>query len=133
MKFYICKHCGNIVTKLTSAGVPLHCCGEEMSLLEAGVTDAAVEKHVPAVTVEGNVVKVAVGSVTHPMTAEHYIPWVVLRTDKGSHRRHLSPEDAPLALFSLAEDEQPLEVYAWCNQHGLWKADRKKMERGSEA
>ena len=44
-----------------------------MQLLEAGVTDAAQEKHVPAVTVEGNLVKVSVGSVTHPMTAEHFI------------------------------------------------------------
>jgi hypothetical protein len=63
--------------------------------------EASHEKHIPVPTVEGRTVKVAVGAVDHPMTAEHYIPWVVLRTDKGSHRRHLSPEDAPLALFSL--------------------------------
>lgn len=44
MKFYICRHCGNIITKLTSSKVPVHCCGEPMELLEAGVTDAAVEK-----------------------------------------------------------------------------------------
>ena len=77
MKFYICKHCGNVITKLTSAQVPVKCCGEEMHVLEAGVTDAAQEKHVPAVTVEGSLVKVDVGSVTHPMTAEHFIQWVV--------------------------------------------------------
>ena len=59
MKFYICKHCGNVITKLTSAQVPVKCCGEEMHVLEAGVTDAAQEKHVPAVTVEGSLVKVA--------------------------------------------------------------------------
>lgn len=40
MKFYICKHCGNVITKLTSAQVPVKCCGEEMHVLEAGVTDA---------------------------------------------------------------------------------------------
>ena len=27
MKFYICKHCGNVITKLTSAQVPVKCCG----------------------------------------------------------------------------------------------------------
>ena len=80
MKFYICKHCGNVITKLTSAQVPVKCCGEEMHVLEAGVTDAAQEKHVPAVTVEGSLVKVDVGSVTHPMTAEHFIQWVVVET-----------------------------------------------------
>ena len=56
MKFYICKHCGNVITKLTSSQVPVQCCGENMQPLEAGVTDAAVEKHVPVVTVEGNLV-----------------------------------------------------------------------------
>ena len=123
MKFYICKHCGNIVTKLTSANVPLKCCGETMQLLEAGVTDAAVEKHVPAVTVEGSLVKVSVGSVAHPMTAEHYIPWVVLETERGASIQWLNPEDAPEAVFALSEGQTPKAVYAYCNLHGLWKAD----------
>ena len=91
MKFYICKHCGNVITKLTSAQVPVKCCGEEMHVLEAGVTDAAQEKHVPAVTVEGSLVKVDVGSVTHPMTAEHFIQWVVVETDRRRRRRSCSP------------------------------------------
>lgn len=123
MKFYICKHCGNIVTKLTSVGVPLKCCGEELQLLEAGVTDAAVEKHVPAVTVEGNVVKVSVGSVTHPMTAEHSILWVALETEKGASIQWLNPGEAPEAVFALAEGQTAKAVYAYCNLHGLWKRD----------
>ena len=122
VKFYICPHCGNIIEMIHDAGVNPVCCGQKMDELVPGSVEASHEKHIPVPTVEGRTVKVAVGAVDHPMTAEHYIPWVVLRTDKGSHRRHLSPEDAPLALFSLAEDEQPLEVYAWCNLHGLWKA-----------
>ena len=123
MKFYICKHCGNIVTKLTSAGVPIKCCGENMVLLEAGVTDAAVEKHVPAVTVEGNLVKVSVGSVAHPMTAEHYIPWVALETETSASVEWPQPEQAPEVVFALAEGQKPKAVYAWCNLHGLWKAE----------
>ena len=123
MKFYICRHCGNIVTKLTSAGVPLKCCGENMQLLEAGVTDAAVGKHIPAVTVDGDLVKVSVGSVAHPMTAEHYIPWVVLETERGASIQWLNPEDTPEAAFALPEGQTPKAVYAYCNLHGLWKAD----------
>lgn len=123
MKFYICRHCGNIVTKLTSASVPLKCCGENMQLLEAGVTDAAVEKHIPAVTVDGDLVKVSVGSVAHPMTAEHYIPWVVLEAERGASIQWLNPEDAPEAVFALAGGQTPKAVYAYCNLHGLWKAD----------
>ena len=123
MKFYICETCGNVVTKLTSSGVPLKCCGKNMSVLEAGVTDAAVEKHVPAVTVEGNVVKVAVGSVTHPMTAEHYIPWVAMETEVGASVQWLQPGQAPEVTFVVPEGQSVKAVYAYCNLHGLWKAD----------
>ena len=123
MKFYICKHCGNVITKLTSSQVPVQCCGENMQPLEAGVTDAAVEKHVPVVTVEGNLAKVHVGSVTHPMTAEHLIQWVAVVTDRDALIHWFHPEEAPEAVFALAEGQQVKEVYAYCNLHGLWKAE----------
>ena len=123
MKFYICKHCGNVITKLTSSQVPVQCCGENMQPLEAGVTDAAVEKHVPVVTVEGNLVKGHVGSVTHPMTAEHLIQWVAVVTDRDALIHWFHPEEAPEAVFALAEGQQVKEVYAYCNLHGLWKAE----------
>ena len=123
MKFYVCEHCGNIVTKLTSAGVPIQCCGENMVELQAGVKEAAVEKHVPAVSVEGNLVKVSVGSVAHPMTEEHYIPWVALETERSASIHWLNPSDAPEVVFALAEGQTAKAVYAWCNLHGLWKTD----------
>ncbi|SFP92898.1 superoxide reductase [Oscillibacter sp. PC13] len=123
MKFYICRHCGNVVTKLTSSGVPVKCCGEDMQLLEAGVTDAAVEKHVPVVTVEGSLVKVNVGSVTHPMTAEHLIQWVALEMEQGAQIHWLHPEETPEAVFALPEGGKAKSVYAYCNLHGLWKAE----------
>ena len=48
MKFYICEHCGNIVTFLQSSGVPVMCCGQKMTELVPGTSDGAKEKHVPA-------------------------------------------------------------------------------------
>ena len=30
-KYYICKHCGNIVLKAKDSGVPVVCCGEPMT------------------------------------------------------------------------------------------------------
>ena len=54
VRYYICKHCGNIVEKVKDKGVPVICCGEPMQELKAGVTDAAVEKHVPVYTIEGS-------------------------------------------------------------------------------
>ena len=53
-KFYICKHCGNIVTFLKESGAPLTCCGDLMTQLIPNSVDAANEKHVPQVTVEGD-------------------------------------------------------------------------------
>ena len=59
-KFYICKHCGNIIAKVKDAGVPVVCCGEKMSEIIPNTTDAAVEKHLPVWTVENGVVHVKV-------------------------------------------------------------------------
>ena len=121
-KFYICKHCGNIIAKVKDAGVPVVCCGEPMSEIVPGTTDAAVEKHVPVWTVENGIVHVKVGSVEHPMLPEHYIQWIALETNLGSQIRYLQPGQAPKAEFVLADGEEMVAVYEYCNLHGLWKA-----------
>lgn len=121
-KFFVCKHCGNMIGLLHDAGVPMMCCGEKMVELVPNTTDAAQEKHVPVATVEGNKVVVNIGSVDHPMVAEHWIQWVYLETDKGGHRKVLNPGEKPNVVFALTEDEKPLAVYEYCNLHGLWMA-----------
>jgi superoxide reductase len=121
-KFFVCKHCGNMIGLLYDAGVPMMCCGEKMVELVPNTTDAAQEKHVPVATVEGNKVVVNVGSVDHPMLDEHWIQWVYLETDKGGHRKVLNPGEKPNVVFALTEDEKPLAVYEYCNLHGLWVA-----------
>lgn len=82
-KFFICKHCGNLVGMIHNAGVKIICCGEPMTELVPNTTDAAGEKHLPVVEVSGKQVTVSVGSVPHPMTEEHHIAWVYLQTAKG--------------------------------------------------
>ena len=121
-RFYICQHCGNIVGMIHSSGVPVVCCGQKMTLIEAGTVEASREKHIPVVNVEGNTVKVSVGSVEHPMSEEHSITWIYLQTDKGGQRKCLNPGEKPEVTFAVA-DEKPVAVYAYCNLHGLWKAD----------
>ena len=121
-KFYICEHCGNIIGKIHDSGVSVVCCGQKMKNLEAGVVEASREKHIPVVKVEDGIVKVSVGSVIHPMSAEHHIAWVYLETDKGGHRKCLEIGAEPNVSFSVA-GEKPIAVYAYCNLHGLWKAD----------
>jgi superoxide reductase len=92
--------------------------------MEPGTVEASVEKHLPVVAVEGNTVKVVVGSVAHPMQEEHSILWVYLQTDRGGQRKCLKVGAEPVVTFALAE-EKPLAVYAYCNLHGLWKTDIK--------
>ena len=55
----MCKHCW----KGKDKGVPVIRCGELMPELKAGVTDAAVEKHVPVYTLDANPVHVVVGAI----------------------------------------------------------------------
>lgn len=123
MKFYVCKHCKNLVTLLHESGVPMMCCGEKMTELVPGTSDGAFEKHVPAVSVDGNTVTVKVGEVEHPMLENHYIQWVVLETKNGAQIHYLKPGEKPEAFFALAEGDEAIAAYEYCNLHGLWKKE----------
>ena len=122
LKFYICEHCGNIVVKVADKGVPVVCCGQKMTELVPGTVDASLEKHVPVIKQEGNLVTVSVGSVTHPMMEKHYIQWISLQTEQGNQRKALSPDQEPVATFALAPGDKVVAAYEYCNLHGLWKA-----------
>ncbi len=122
-KFYKCAQCGQIVAAVDKKECPVKCCGQPMEEITANTVDAAKEKHVPVVTVEGNIVKVAVGSVEHPMTEAHLIEWICLETTQGMQRKVLKAEDKPVAQFALTDDDKAVAAYAYCNLHGLWKTE----------
>ena len=122
MTIYKCKHCGNIIAHLKDSGVRCHCCGEEMQPLTANTTDAAGEKHVPVIAVDGRTVTVTVGAVEHPMLDVHYIEWIILETKQGRQRKTLKPGEKPVAVFALADGDEAVAAYEYCNLHGLWKA-----------
>ena len=121
-KFYICRHCGNLVGMVNDAGVPIVCCGEKMEALIPNTVEASGEKHIPVVTLEDNVLRVKVGSADHPMLPEHYIQWVYVQTENGGQRKALKPGDAPRVSFCLSGDKA-VAVYAYCNLHGLWATE----------
>jgi superoxide reductase len=122
-KFYVCKTCGNLVGLIQEGGGKLVCCGKEMEELVPNTVDAATEKHVPVIEVEGNKVTVKVGSVTHPMLPEHFIQWIYLVTKQGAQRKCLAPGEEPVAVFALAEGDEVEAAYEFCNLHGLWKKE----------
>lgn len=92
----------------------------ENELITANSTEAATEKHIPVIKVDGKKVHVEVGSVLHPMTEEHHISFIALVTDQKVEMKKLEHTGAPKAYFVLADDEKVLEAYAYCNLHGLW-------------
>ena len=118
-KFYICRRCGNLVGMVHDSGVPMICCGEKMEALVPNTVEASGEKHLPVAVMDGNVLRVHVGSVDHPMLPEHFIEWVYVQTDQGGQRKALKPGDAPEVSFCLGDDK----VYAYCNLHGLWMTE----------
>ena len=123
MTLYRCEHCGNIIAHINDSGVRCVCCGEEMKPLVPNTTDAAGEKHVPVIRVDGQTVTVTVGSVEHPMLEAHYIQWIMLETKEGRQRKVLKPGDKPVATFALTDTDAVVAAYEYCNLHGLWKAE----------
>lgn len=122
IQFFKCRKCGKIVETVNKGCPIVVCCGDEMKELKANTTDAATEKHVPVVSTNANVVTVSVGSVAHPMEADHFINWIALETNKGVYRKTLQPAEEPKAVFTLT-DETLVAAYEYCNKHGLWKKE----------
>ena len=121
-KFFKCPHCGDIVSYIQckEGGPGVFCCGEMMQEIKPNTVDAAKEKHVPSAVREGNKLVVTVGSVSHPMTEEHHIAWIVAADGARTQRVALTSTQAPSADFFVSDD--PVTVYAYCNLHGLWEA-----------
>jgi superoxide reductase len=120
-KFYFCPHCGNLVEMVEDSGQIPVCCGEPMKELVAKTSDVGNEKHVPVIKEEGNTITVTVGATLHPMLPEHHIQWIYILTDQGIQRKRLKAGVPPVAKFVLLDNEVLLEVYEYCNLHGLWK------------
>ena len=121
IKFFKCSNNGLVI--------PIcNCYTDATSLSDANeitpnTVEAATEKHLPAITCSGNTVTVNVGSVTHPMTEEHSITTVILETQKGGQYQILSHDVQPTVKFQVADGDKAIAAYAYCNLHGLWKAD----------
>lgn len=128
MKFMRCNHCGNIVAMVKESGVPVVCCGDNMTELIPNTTDGASERHVPVCEINGTIVHVKVGDIAHPMDDDHYIQWIAIQTSSGNQRKCLKPNDTPEACFALCEGDEVIAIYEYCNLHGLWVANCKQCQ-----
>ncbi len=115
-----CKSCGAVVKVLKDCGneeCKIQCCGEPMEELVPNSVDAAVEKHVPTYEKVGDEIVV---KVNHVMEKEHYIEWISLVNGNTEYTVRLSAEQNAEARFKYIPDST---LYAYCNKHGLWKAE----------
>ncbi|MDR2171675.1 MAG: desulfoferrodoxin [Planctomycetaceae bacterium] len=119
-EIYVCELCGNIVEIVAQGGGKLVCCGKEMALKTENTVDAAKEKHIPIVTIDGDTATVQVGSVIHPMEDAHYINWIEIQQGNITQRTQLKPNIEPKAIFKI-DPSQPVTAREYCNKHGLWK------------
>lgn len=121
--YLLCEICGNILENVKEESVI--CCGAPMKELTANARDAAIEKHVPVISINENIVTIKVGEVDHPMLEEHYIKWIYLKTNKEIKKGSLNPGDTPIATFELRDEEKVIGALAYCNLHGLWMKEVK--------
>lgn len=119
-KFLRHKDCKTLYMQMGPEDI--NCLDNSMTELVANTQDAALEKHVPALEYRDGMLHVQVGSVEHPMLAEHFIQWIFVKTREGGMYKDLKPGDAPKAVFQIPREEI-VAVYEYCNLHGLWKAE----------
>lgn len=121
MKFFKCNDDGLIIpiTKNYTSVESLDGAKE----ITPNTVDAATEKHMPVVSMNGTTVTVNVGSVAHPMTEAHSITTVILETQKGGQYKFLPHDGDPVVHFDVSSGDKPIAAYAYCNLHGLWKVE----------
>ena len=119
-QIYKCNVCGNIVEVVHTGGGELVCCGAPMELRQEKNEDEGMEEHVPVIEKTSSGVIVRVGSVAHPMTAEHHIEWIeIITADGKAGKKFLKPGDKPESEFQTRMNIAGARAY--CNVHGLWE------------
>lgn len=105
-RFFKCEICGNITEIIEASGVPIYCCGEEMSHLKA----------------ENPTFSIRVDNVSGKVTVDlgekaKECDWVYLQTNVGGQRKRFN--DKGIVEFTLWEKEDPEQIFAYSTVFGL--------------
>ena len=152
--FYRCGTCGTVQVCFRPAGSPDpeeegpgRCCGRPLELLVPQETDGEQAEHGLQYCIFGgashNTVRIEVDGGRHPMTEEHRIEWIFLRTFQGGQMKYLPLRSGAAALFSMANEDAFVfcdrevcqmgwerclfqckrghAAYAYCSKHGLYR------------
>jgi len=116
MKFFVCPHCGNVLTATGNAAI--FCCGRKL--------EAEVEQKdgMPDILVEDSDGDFFV-TIDHPMEKEHFISFVACITGDRCYLQKLYPEqNAQLRMPRMAYGM----LYVYCNNHGLFRTLMKRKK-----
>ena len=126
LQIYKCNVCGNIVEIINEGEGQLVCCSVPMELLEEKTKEEFVqEKHVPIVVIEGEHKTIRVGSIPHPMEANHYIVFIeaISPDKKYLKRKFLFPGEEPKMELKQNCNYENFTARELCNIHGLWRGN----------
>lgn len=112
LKFYVCPSCGNTLTSVSEGGV-ISCCGNRLEPLTPQKPDDA-----HALTIEKTENELFIQS-EHPMTKEHYIPFLAMLTGDYMIMHRMYPEwNMQTRIPPLRSRHGTLLWY--CTEHGLF-------------
>ncbi len=120
MKFYRCNNCNEISINIFNNKNKISCCNNEVEEVNANIFMEEIDNHFIQVRKIGNFVTITIGKEEHQMLDIHYISWVILKTNKGIQYKHLNVGDSPIVDFLVGEDEEIINVFAYCTLHLLW-------------
>lgn len=109
LHFYLCPHCGNLLTSTTHS--TLSCCGRPLTPLEAQPCDP---DHAPQIT---QVEYDDFITFSHPMSKDHFISFVAWVTDDRVLLVKLYPEQNAQVRFAQMRRGK---LYFYCTRHGLF-------------
>ncbi len=113
-----CNSCNALVKVIQDCHCPcdISCCDEKMTIMEVNSTDASFEKHVPTYEIKDNNLIV---KVNHVMEEKHLIKWLMFLTENKETTVYFKPGKPAEAIFPYEKGT----LYAYCNEHGLWKCN----------
>ena len=117
MKIFKCRHCNNIIELFDGDNKDIKCCNDLMNEEVPNSSEGDVLKHKPACVVDGGIIRVSVGEISHPMEEDHFITFIAMIKDGKRCLIDLKPGDEPVVTFPYREGSV---IYVYCNKHGLW-------------
>lgn len=111
INLYVCPICGNIIESTGEAVVS--CCGIVLPALDAEDPDDEHSLHIEQIEDEYYV------TISHEMSKNHYISFIIASQDDGYEIRKLYPESNAEARFKIGRTKC---FYFFCNRHGLFRS-----------